>query len=90
MLAPGFAVPRVGFILVAAVSSTGTVTPVVQDALGQLSVFLVAMALAGIGLSTDLKALRSTGFRPLALGGILSLLVVGSTLAMMGFLGYLR
>ncbi|KAB1642575.1 YeiH family protein [Gulosibacter chungangensis] len=79
----------VGFLLVAAVTSTGVISPVVQDALGHVSVFLVAMALAGIGLSTDLKAIRSTGFRPLLLGAILSMLVMGSTLGMMALLGYL-
>ena len=54
-----------------------------------ISVFLVAMALAGIGLSTDLDAIRVTGMRPLALGAMLSVLTATVTLSMMGLLGHL-
>lgn len=78
-----------GFVVLALVNSTGIIPPVVADALGQVSGFLVATALAGIGLSTDLAAIRTAGWRPLALGGMLSVLVAATTLTTMAFAGYL-
>ena len=77
----------IGFVLVAAVSSTGLLPEAAVDALTRTSVFLVATALAGIGLSTDLGAIRRAGLKPLALGGILSLLVMGTTLGAMALAG---
>ncbi|PKI91535.1 putative sulfate exporter family transporter [Actinomycetales bacterium SN12] len=79
----------VGFVALALVNSTGIIPPAVAGALGQVSAFLVATALAGIGLSTDLRAIRTAGWRPLALGGMLSVLVAATTLTTMAFAGYL-
>lgn len=61
----------VGFVVMAAARSAGLIpTPVAAD-LSKVAEFLISMAMAGIGLSTDLPALRRTGPRPLLLGGIL-------------------
>lgn len=79
----------VGFLLFAGIASTGVFSPAASTVLTQASVFLVATALAAIGLSTDLKAIRSAGFRPLVLGGILSLIVTVTTLATMLATGHL-
>ncbi|MGO1745339.1 MAG: YeiH family protein [Microbacterium gubbeenense] len=79
----------IGFVLVACVASTGVITPAATSVISEISVFLVATALAGIGLSTDLAAIRTAGLRPLALGGILSLLVAMSTLSMMFVTGHI-
>lgn len=65
----------IGFIVVAVINSTGLIPDAPREVLVTLSVFLIAMALAGIGLSTDIPALRRAGWRPLALGGILWMLV---------------
>lgn len=65
----------VGFIVVAIINSLGIIPDGPRDVLVQVSIFLIAMALAGIGLSTDIQALRRAGWRPLALGGILWALV---------------
>ncbi|WP_449278969.1 YeiH family protein [Leucobacter sp. GX24907] len=73
----------VGFVVMATIGSTGIISPTGADILGRISVFLVAMALAGIGLSTDLAAIRTAGLKPLALGGLLSLLVAATTLGIM-------
>ena len=70
----------IGFLIVAIVNSTGVIPDGPRDALVQASVFLIAMALAGIGLSTDIPALRRAGLRPLALGGILWVLVTVTAL----------
>jgi uncharacterized integral membrane protein (TIGR00698 family) len=58
----------VAFLLVAAASSAGAIPHAADAALQTASVFLITVALAGIGLSTDLSRLRGTGPRPLLLG----------------------
>ena len=45
------------------------------------SAFLIAVAMAGIGLSTDVAALRRAGWRPLLLGAVLWILVTATALA---------
>jgi uncharacterized membrane protein YadS len=42
---------------------------------------LITWALAAIGLSTDLSALRRTGLKPVLLGGMLWIVVAGTSLA---------
>ena len=79
----------VGFLLMASVRTTGMISEGVTDVLTRVSVFFVATALAGIGLSTDLRAIRATGLRPLLLGGLLSLVVLGATLTAMWLTGEL-
>lgn len=79
----------VGFLIVAGARTIGLIPEVIVDVLIQLSIFLVAMALAGIGLSTDLRAIRAAGFRPLLLGGLLSLIVAVTTLLAMWATGNL-
>ena len=78
-----------GFIIMAGVASTGVFSLGVTSALTEVSVFLVATALAGIGLSTDLRAIRAAGLRPLLLGGILSVLVTVTTLGTMFLTGHI-
>ena len=65
----------IGFLVVASVNSLGLIPQGMHHDLVQISVFLIAVALAAIGLSTDLVGLRRTGLRPLLLGGILWVLV---------------
>ncbi|UJP09690.1 putative sulfate exporter family transporter [Microbacterium sp. KUDC0406] len=79
----------IGFVVVAVVNSTGVIPAGPRDVLVQASVFLIAMALAGIGLSTDIPALRSAGWRPLALGAILWVLVTLTSLATIAVTGSL-
>jgi len=79
----------VGFLLVAGLASTGIIAPPAASILNEISVFLVATALAGVGLSTNIAAIRTAGLRPLALGGILSLIVTGTTLGMMFVTGHI-
>ena len=79
----------VGFVLFACVASTGIISPAASSVLTRVSVFLVATALAAIGLSTDVRAIRTAGFKPLLLGGILSLLVAATTLGTMLLTGHI-
>lgn len=69
----------IGFLVVAVLNSLGAIAPAVQDGLVQASVFLIAVALAGIGLSTDAAALRRAGLKPLLLGAILWILVTATS-----------
>lgn len=80
----------IGFLVVAIVNSTGVIPDAPREALVHVSVFLIAMALAGIGLSTDIPALRRAGWRPLALGGILWVLVTVTALATIAVTAALR
>lgn len=77
----------IGFLLVAVVN---TIVPLPgEDVLTGVSVFFITTALAGIGLSTDIGAIRSAGWRPLALGGILWALVTATTLGVLALTGAL-
>ncbi|ROQ38619.1 putative integral membrane protein (TIGR00698 family) [Frondihabitans sp. PhB188] len=80
----------VGFVVIAIVKSFVPMSAGSLSGLVQVSTFLIAMALAGIGLSTDVKGLRSAGWKPLALGAILWVLVAATTLATMTLTGALR
>jgi len=70
----------IGFVAVALLNSLGAFSAPVQGSLTGTSVFLIATALAAIGLSTDVRALRSAGWRPLLLGAILWALVTATSL----------
>jgi uncharacterized integral membrane protein (TIGR00698 family) len=72
----------IGFVVVAAVNSAGIVPAGAHAPLQHASVFLVAVALSAIGLSTDVAALRKAGPRPLLLGGMLWLTVTAASLGL--------
>jgi uncharacterized integral membrane protein (TIGR00698 family) len=80
----------IGFVVVALINSTGLIPDAPRQVLVHASVFLIAMALAGIGLSTDIPALRRAGWRPLALGGMLWMLVTLTALATIAATAALR
>ncbi|GAA4479797.1 YeiH family protein [Microbacterium panaciterrae] len=71
----------IGFLGVAVFGSLGAIPAGPRDAMVHASGFLIATAMAGIGLSTDVAALRRAGWRPLALGAILWILVTATALA---------
>ena len=71
----------IGFLVVAVLGSLGAIPPGPRDAMVHASAFLIATAMAGIGLSTDVAALRQAGWRPLALGATLWILVTATALA---------
>ena len=72
----------IGFVLMAAFSSAGLLTAGMRHVATQGAGFGIAMALAAIGLTTDVAALRRTGGRPLLLGAALWVLVAGTSLSM--------
>lgn len=71
----------VAFLLAAAAHGAGFVPAGADRVLGQLSAFLITVALCAIGLSTDFAGLRRTGPRPLVLGACLWGTVTVSSLA---------
>ncbi|MDQ8707993.1 YeiH family protein [Streptomyces sp. LHD-70] len=79
----------VGFLLMTAANSLGLIPAAAQPALSELSVFLITVALAATGLSTDLAGLRRTGPRPLVLGACLWIVVSVTSLVLQYLTGTL-
>lgn len=71
-----------GFLAVGAINSMGVLGAPVRDGLTQASVLLMAVAMAGMGLNTDLGAIRRTGWTAIGVGfaGFLVVAIVSYTL----------
>ena len=65
----------IGFVIVAAVNSLGLIPIGIHPQLSSISIFLITVALAAIGLSTDLAGFRRAGGKPLLLGASLWVIV---------------
>jgi uncharacterized integral membrane protein (TIGR00698 family) len=87
----GRLVPRflIGFLVVAAANTAGLIPSGLHPALSQVSIFLITVALSGIGLSTDLAGLRRAGHRPLVLGAALWVVVSLTSLGLQHLTGTL-
>jgi uncharacterized integral membrane protein (TIGR00698 family) len=70
----------VWFFIATLVNGTGIIPPAWDGAIGRITLLLVAVALAGVGLQTDLDRFRTTGGRPLLLGLLLWACVAISSL----------
>jgi uncharacterized membrane protein YadS len=79
----------IGFVAVAAVNSAGVIPAGAHGPLQHVSVFLVAVALSAIGLSTNVAALRKAGARPLLLGALLWVTVAVASLGLQALSGTL-
>jgi uncharacterized integral membrane protein (TIGR00698 family) len=73
----------IGFVVMVAMNSVGLVPEGSHGGIRQVAVFLIATALAAIGLSTDVRALRRTGPKPVVLGLALWAGVTSSSLILM-------
>ncbi|CAH2600131.1 conserved inner membrane protein YeiH [Rhodovastum atsumiense] len=71
-----------GFIALIGVNSLGVVPGAAKDLLVPGTTFLLTVALAAMGLETDLRKLRARGLRPLALGAASWLFISGFSLAL--------
>jgi uncharacterized integral membrane protein (TIGR00698 family) len=69
------------FLAAALVNSTGIIPAAWHAGIGTVAIFLISVALAAIGLQTELARLLRTGARPLALGFVLWIAVALSSLA---------
>lgn len=79
----------IGFLLAALVNSAGIIPAPAHAGFNSVSLFLIATALSGIGLSTDMVALRRAGWRPLLLGGLLWVTVASASLGLQWLTGSL-
>ncbi len=65
-----------GFLALAGINSLGFIPVEISSIMKETSKFLMVMALAAIGLNTDLKHMQKAGVKPMLHGFIISLLVV--------------
>jgi uncharacterized integral membrane protein (TIGR00698 family) len=72
----------VAFVVAAALHSAGLVPAGIEPSLHRLAMLCIAVALAAVGLSTDVAALRKAGPRPLLLGLILWVAVAATSLGL--------
>jgi uncharacterized integral membrane protein (TIGR00698 family) len=74
------------FFLVAAIANTFLNIPAqVSSFLFQTGKFVIIMAMAAIGLNTNLKSLFSNGIKPIALGALCWLTIILVSIAVLGF-----
>lgn len=59
------------FLLAAALNSAGVIPHAVDGPLQQIAVFSIVVALAGVGLGTEVEKIRTAGWKPLLLGAVL-------------------
>jgi uncharacterized integral membrane protein (TIGR00698 family) len=76
-----------GYFLMAVLGLTGFFTASGVANFKVAGKFLIVVAMAGIGLRTDLRGLRKLGFRPLLAGFFASLVVAIVSLGLAGLLG---
>jgi len=71
-----------GFVALVGVNSLGLAPPSIKNALTAATPFLLAVAVAAMGLETDVAKLRAKGLRPLLLGAAASLFISAAALAL--------
>lgn len=69
-----------GFVALVGINSIVTIPPEVKSILVMLTTILLTMALAAMGLETDIGKLRAKGLRPLALGAAAFLFIASFSL----------
>ncbi len=85
-IVPGFIL---WFLVAVGLNSLALVPSSWHGFLNGLAEIMITMALASIGLSTNLRDIRKAGFKPLALGAMLWILVAGASLALQAVTGNL-
>lgn len=79
----------VGFLVVVLLRTVGVLPASVAPAFSTAATFLITVALAAVGVSTDFAALRRAGFRPMLLGIALWVLVAVTSLGVQAAFGQL-
>lgn len=79
----------IGFVSAALINSFGFLPPAASHALTQCGKFMIVMAMAAIGLSTDVKKLLTGGWKPILLGSACWVAVAVVSLAVQHFSGLL-
>jgi uncharacterized integral membrane protein (TIGR00698 family) len=76
-----------GFLALALLNSVGLIGQEVSERARDASKLLVLVALAGVGLSTRMSAMRRTGLKPFLVGLVTAAVVSGTSLVLIHFLG---
>ncbi|PZF58371.1 putative sulfate exporter family transporter [Curtobacterium sp. MCSS17_008] len=79
----------VGFLVVVLLRTTGVLPAEAAPGFSTVATFLITVALAAVGVSTDFAALRRAGFRPMLLGIALWVLVAVTSLGVQAAFGQL-
>ncbi len=79
----------VGFLVVVLLRTVGVLPAAAAPGFSAVATFLITVALAAVGVSTDFGALRRAGFRPMLLGIALWVLVAGTSLGVQAAFGQL-
>lgn len=79
----------IGFLVVVLLRTVGVLPAGAAPGFSTAASFLITVALAAIGCSTDFAALRRAGFRPMLLGIALWVLVAGTSLGAQAVFGLL-
>lgn len=69
------------FVVAAVLNTVGAIPSMLHPAITQAALFLIVVALTGVGLSANAQAIRAAGFRPLVLGFLLWATIAASSLA---------
>jgi len=75
------------FLASSIINSMGLINPEVNTILGNLSKFMMVMALGAVGLKTDLRKMMNSGTKPILLGFIVSSIVVIVSITVQYFSG---
>jgi uncharacterized integral membrane protein (TIGR00698 family) len=70
----------IGFVVLVLFNSAVPLTPTLHHGFALLTTILLSIALAALGLETDIRKLAEKGFRPLLLGGAASVFIAGFSL----------
>jgi uncharacterized integral membrane protein (TIGR00698 family) len=79
----------IGFVLASALNTAGLIGEGAHRPLSDAALALITVALAGVGLRSDLGRMRRTGIRPLALGALLWVSVAAVSLGLQAATGQL-
>lgn len=75
------------FLAMAIINSLGFLPVTVSTSMKSISKFLMVSALAAIGMNTDIREMRKSGFNPMLHGFIISTLVIIVSLGVQYFMG---
>jgi uncharacterized membrane protein YadS len=71
-----------GFLGMVLLAGTGWIPDALRTQSNLVTQMLLALALAAVGLETDIRRLVAQGWRPMALGALATLWIAASTLAL--------
>jgi len=86
---PAFPLFVLGFIAAAAVNSFVSLPTDIRGGILSVTTFLMSMALAALGLQAHVSRLKAKGMRPLALGAMGTVLIVGLSLGLVKLAAWL-